>query len=118
MSKVIFKKMINGLDFIHSKGIAHRDIKLDNIMVVTDKITHEPIPKFIDFGLSSIFYQNMKRREKVGSIAFMSPEIVSNRPHDKMTDIWSMGVMLYILLTGRFPFVNQSVNVTLNNIKH
>ena len=80
--RILFHKIVKGLQYIHSKGIVHRDIKLDNIMVTIDPLSKEPIPKFIDFGLSAILLQNEKCADVVGSIAFMSPELVLSQPYD------------------------------------
>lgn len=54
--------------------------------------------------------------EVVGSVAYLSPEIISKQPHDRSTDVWSMGIVLYILLTGRMPFVDKEVERTKANI--
>jgi serine/threonine-protein kinase len=82
-------------------------------MVIIDPLSKEPTPKFIDFGLSAILLQNEKCGDVVGSIAFMSPELVVSQPYDKRTDIWSIGIILYILLTGRYPFINSVPKMTL-----
>lgn len=58
----------------------------------------------------------MRIRQKVGSVAFMSPEIVQNKSHDHSTDVWSLGVILYGLLTGYLPFINVSLEMTQWNI--
>lgn len=52
----------------------------------------------------------------MGSVAYLSPEIISKLPHDSSTDIWSLGIVLYILLTGRMPFVDREVERTKHNI--
>jgi serine/threonine protein kinase len=54
----------------------------------------------------------------VGSVAFLSPEIVREQPHDLATDVWSLGIVLYTLLTGRMPFVTKTKDKTLFNIKY
>ena len=66
----------------HSKGVVHRDIKFDNIMIAQDPATKEPLVKLIDFGLSSILIQNKKSFDCAGSIAFMSPEMAGKKGHD------------------------------------
>lgn len=55
-AKKIFKQLLEALIHFHARGIAHRDIKLDNILVSEDPITHEVTPKFIDFGLSTVIF--------------------------------------------------------------
>lgn len=81
----IFKQICSAMAHIHSRGIAHRDIKLDNILLQrimnpqSRKI--EWVPKIVDFGLSDIFLQDQTSTDSVGSIAFLSPEILSQLPH-------------------------------------
>ena len=59
----------------------------------------------IDFGLSTVLLQNQTSTISVGSIAYLSPEILKRLPYNRKTDVWSMGVVLYTLLTGNLPFV-------------
>lgn len=55
----------------------------------------------------------------MGSLAFLSPEIVKYLPHNALTDVWSMGIVVYIVMTGRFPFVStEAVQITMQNIAH
>ena len=56
--------------------------------------------------------------ETVGSVAYLSPEILQRRPHDLKTDVWSLGIVLYIVLTGRMPFIDREVERTKFNIVH
>lgn len=72
----------------------------------------------IDFGLSAIILEGQTSREGCGTLAFSSPEIVSKDPHTKATDVWSMGIVLYILLTKRIPFVSLNWDETVDNIKN
>ena len=96
----IIHKILLGLNHVHSVGVIHRDIKPENIMV--DE-TGEP--KIIDFGLSkdTVIHGEADTRI-VGSKIFMAPEIFEGFPHTLACDIWSLGVILFMMLSGQYPF--------------
>lgn len=87
------------------KGIVHRDIKLENIMI--DERTKTV--KIIDFGFSVTVSASTKLKIFCGTPTYMSPEIVSKVDYcGKKADIWALGILLYALLTGKFPFRGSS----------
>ncbi len=94
-------QIAEGLEAAHRKGIIHRDIKSSNIMITT-----EGKVKIMDFGLAKIKggSQLTKVGTTVGTIAYMSPEQTRGDETDYRTDIWSFGVVLYEMLTGKLPF--------------
>ncbi|GAX72676.1 hypothetical protein CEUSTIGMA_g132.t1 [Chlamydomonas eustigma] len=100
-----FQQLIIGLDYCHRMGVVNRDIKLENTLL--QKVTGLPLPllKVCDFGYSKS--QSLSApKSKVGTMAYMAPEVISNagRYDGKLADIWSCGVMLYVMLFGRYPF--------------
>jgi serine/threonine protein kinase len=100
--EIIFK-CTRALEFAHKSGVTHRDIKPANIL-----LTGETDVKITDFGAALIASGDTTQVSAIGSPAYMSPEQVKEHPLDHQTDIYSVGVVMYHLLTGRLPF--QAVN--------
>jgi serine/threonine protein kinase/tetratricopeptide (TPR) repeat protein len=94
-----------GLQAAHEKGIVHRDIKPANLM-----LTAQGQVKVMDFGLAQIGDRTRltKTGASIGTPAYMSPEQTQGQPADRRTDIWSIGVVLFEMLTGRLPFAGQT----------
>ena len=107
----IMKQILSALNYLNSKGIVHRDIKPENILVQNNPLKNknsfdEIHIKLIDFGASNFFKENEILTLKVGSPYYIAPEVLNKRYNEKC-DIWSASVVLYVLLTGNFPFVGK-----------
>ncbi len=102
-----------GLDAAHRKDVVHRDMKSDNIMV-----NDEGVVKIMDFGLAKLKGVTKLTREgtTVGTLRYMSPEQVLGRSVDRRSDIFSMGVVLYEMITGRLPFSGEDEAAVINSI--
>lgn len=103
----VFRQLVEGLALLHSKGVIHRDLKLENVLVARK---HEGPPllldvKIADFGLSkAVGAEFSEARSTVGSPRYMAPEVkASEGSHDYRADLWSLGILLFVLFQGRFP---------------
>ena len=104
-AKLIFKQLIDGLAYIHSKCVAHRDIKLDNIL-----LDGKGVVKIGDFGVSKqCENKDQKMREQCGTPAYIAPEILRDRGYSFNVDLWSAGVVLFAMLYGTVPFKASSM---------
>ena len=98
-------QICEGLNEAHSKGITHRDIKPENIL-----IDEKGKVKIVDFGLAKIKNTSRgitKQDSTVGTLKYMSPEQIRNQNVDHRSDIWSFGVILYEMITGKYPFKGE-----------
>ncbi|NCQ42735.1 MAG: protein kinase [Cyanobacteria bacterium] len=97
----IMYQLLSALNHLHNKKIVHRDIKPDNIVFIESK-SNDIIIKLIDFGTSIIKNQEPLTKE-LGTIYYIAPEVFNNN-YDEKCDVWSAGVILYIMLCGNPPF--------------
>jgi len=118
-------QLLGALVYLHEKQIVHRDLKPENIMLdQTPNHISEISLKLIDFGLSAVLPHNHRLHEVTGTLQYMAPEVFSGQ-YDNKCDVWSVGVILYLMLIGELPFdgdhedqVTVSVLMNSPNYEH
>jgi calcium-dependent protein kinase len=101
----VMQQLLAAVSFIHSRSVLHRDIKPENLMY--ESPLEGSALKLIDFGAARILLPAYKTAERVGTPYYMAPEVIQGK-YDSKCDVWSCGVVLYILLSGRPPFRGRS----------
>uniref|UniRef100_A0A673TSA2 Death-associated protein kinase 1 n=1 Tax=Suricata suricatta TaxID=37032 RepID=A0A673TSA2_SURSU len=109
------KQILNGVYYLHSLQIAHFDLKPENIMLL-DRNVSKPRIKIIDFGLAHKIDFGNEFKNIFGTPEFVAPEIVNYEPLGLEADMWSIGVITYILLSGASPFLGDTKQETLANV--
>ncbi|XP_073716799.1 death-associated protein kinase 1 [Misgurnus anguillicaudatus] len=109
------KQILDGVSYLHSKQIAHFDLKPENIMLLNRSVPHPRI-KIIDFGLAHKIDFGNDFKNIFGTPEFVAPEVVNYEPLGLEADMWSIGVITYILLSGASPFLGENKQETLANV--
>lgn len=114
----IARQILEAVKYIHSMGISHRDLKPDNILIEQD----DPVlVKITDFGLAKVQGNGTFMKTFCGTLAYVAPEVIENRDVDEfedpnkneyssLVDMWSMGCLVYVILTGHLPFSGSTQN--------
>lgn len=108
------RQICEGVKHMHERNIIHLDIKPENIMCQTKTSTNV---KLIDFGLATRLDPNEVVKISTGTAEFAAPEIVEREPVGFYTDMWAVGVLAYVLLSGLSPFAGENDIETLKNVK-
>ena len=120
VSANIFKQILSAVSYCHKNNIIHRDLKPENILIEKDDHNEYFKIKVIDFGASEVYKKNTYLREKIGTSFYMAPEILKKSYNEK-SDLWSCGVILYILLSGEPPFygiTDEEIYIKIWNCKY
>lgn len=99
----IVKQIVAAVQYMHEHGVCHRDLKPENLLCAGEE-GKEELVRIADFGLSKIFESGEELKTACGTPDYVAPEVLECKPYDMAVDIWSVGVITYILLCGYTPF--------------
>ena len=102
----IMYQILQGLQYLHSYGIVHRDLKLENVMMTCNKSF--AVPKLVDFGLSKMVGPNERAKEPFGTLGYVAPEILEAELYTGQCDMWSIGCIVHALICGALPFDHEN----------
>ncbi|EAY23740.1 CAMK family protein kinase [Trichomonas vaginalis G3] len=111
---LVFNQIVQAVEFCHSNGIAHRDLKPENILI--DKF---PKVMVADFGLCGFIEESTLMQTFCGSPIYSAPEIIQRKAYDgRLSDVWSLGVILFGIVTGEHPWRTENTSAMLSQIIH
>jgi serine/threonine protein kinase len=111
----IVKIILNAFAYIHSQGVVHRDMKPENLILLSTD--NDKIIKVADFGFAVKTTGHSNLRARLGSLGYEAPEVLLDEPYGKPVDMWDIGVIMYILLGGYPPFADEHIPTLFAKIK-
>ncbi|CAI5674025.1 serine/threonine-protein kinase 17A isoform X1 [Oreochromis niloticus] len=112
--KRLMRQILEGVAFLHQNNVVHLDLKPQNILLMSTSPLGDI--KIVDFGLSRMVSSHQELREIMGTPEYVAPEILNYEPISTATDMWSVGVLAYVMLTGISPFLGEDKQETFLNI--
>lgn len=109
-----FRQIVQGLKYLHENHVIHRDLKPENLLYLTRE--EGAILKIADFGLSKVITPNLNKMSICGTSSYMAPELLEGKMYDYAADMWSIGVILFILIGGYEPFYAPTDEKIFNRI--
>jgi len=113
---LMFKLILEALDYCHERGVIHRDLKPENMILIGGSANKWEL-KIADFGLSAIVDPKNLQTLKCGSPGYVAPEVLNSMGYDTKADIYSAGVILIVLLTGKLPFSGRNYHEVISKNK-
>jgi len=110
----VVRQIVEAIEYLHGIGIVHRDLKPENLLCATE--AEDSSVKIADFGLSRIISEETMLKTACGTPGYVAPEVLKGKGYDKAVDMWSVGVITYILLCGFPPFYDDNVQVLFEQI--
>jgi len=119
MSRHLFRQMLYATGYLHANRIVHRDIKTENFLLLGEQGSSEAdVLKLCDFGTAvRLSSQRPRSNGRVGTLSYMAPEVYANRGADVAADVWSLGVVLYLILVGANPFRNSQTTTKTATVR-
>jgi len=113
---IVVQQILRAIFYMHDKCVSHRDLKPENFLFATKDAIDKSLLKIIDFGLSCTFKQGQVLTSRAGTPYYVAPQVLSGR-YDHTCDLWSVGVIMYILLCGYPPFYGRNDQEVLTKVK-
>jgi len=110
------QQIVRAVYYMHEKCVCHRDLKPDNLMFASAAPIEQNVLKVIDFGVSSHFQQGKMLHTKCGSPFYSSPQVLAGT-YDQSADLWSVGVIMYVLLCGYPPFYGETQKEAMASVR-
>jgi len=107
--------LLEAVDYCHARQVAHRDLKPENLLLRSETDDHSI--KIADFGFAHIVKKPQSLTTQCGTPGYVAPEILTGKPYDESVDMWSIGVILYILLGGYPPFIDDNQRKLFRKIR-
>ena len=107
-ASTIIHKMSTAVYYMHSFGVAHRDLKPENVLMTSED--DDADIRILDFGLSKFLGPYEKCDEPYGTLTYCAPEIIIDEPYSKAVDLWSLGIITYLMVSGKLPFNSEDEN--------
>ena len=107
-ASTIIHQMATAVYYMHSFGVVHRDLKPENVLMINSDDNSDI--RILDFGLSKILGPYEKCDEPYGTLTYCAPEIIVDEPYAKAVDLWSLGIMTYLMVSGKLPFNSEDEN--------
>merc|ERR1712083_1161410 len=104
-AKTITWRLLDALKYLHALGIVNSDLKPENILIADGQDETQIV--IADFGLSKFAMPHERLQLACGTVAYVAPEVLRLRGYDKKCDLWSVGIILYLMLRGKLPFDSQ-----------
>ena len=112
---VVAEQILRGVAYLHQRGICHRDLKMENILYESNAANSSI--RLIDFGLSYTYGTTDTKQKFMGAAYTLSPEVLSKNPYTFKSDIWSIGVIIWKILSGDFPFIKEYEDLKKETLK-
>lgn len=105
-AKPIVRQVLSGVQYLHDLGVIHRDLKPSNLLFATPE--PDALLKIVDFGYSKLVRPTDSLSDQGGTLKYWAPEMVNGLEYNRAVDMWSIGILIYVILCGQFPFQAQS----------
>eukprot|EP00928_Gymnodinium_smaydae_P011936 TRINITY_DN14364_c0_g1_i1.p1 TRINITY_DN14364_c0_g1~~TRINITY_DN14364_c0_g1_i1.p1 ORF type:complete len:607 (+),score=147.24 TRINITY_DN14364_c0_g1_i1:521-2341(+) len=116
IASTCIRHMLLAVNYLHQNLIVHRDLKPENWLLASKEEVGVAPLKLIDFGISARFQAGVPLKTKVGTPGYTAPEVLAGR-YNQAVDVWSLGVIMFITLSGQMPFVGKNLEQILNKVK-